>query len=156
MDSKQKILNKFLVDVYNDIMKIEERVLITEAYQDLTVNDMHVIDAIGYKDVQNMTAVANDLDVTVGTLTSSINGLVKKLYVKRIRSITDRRVVLISLTEKGKKAFKHHERFHTKMVKAVAADLDEEHYDALVGAMERLAVFFEEQYLVIRKRKKTK
>ena len=49
-----------------------------------------------------MSAVAKSLSVTVGTLTIAMNHLVKKGYVERRRSEEDRRVVLVSLSEKEK------------------------------------------------------
>ena len=52
-----------------------------------------------------MSSIAKELSVTVGTLTIAMNSLVKKGYVKRERGEEDRRVVYISLSDKGKKAF---------------------------------------------------
>ena len=71
---------------------------------------MHVIDAIGLDSNKNMSSIARELAVTVGTLTISVNSLVKKGYVTRKRSNEDRRVVFISLSEKGVKAYYHHKR----------------------------------------------
>ena len=39
---------------------------------------MHVIEAIDIHEPKNMTSVARALSVTTGTLTISVNGLVKK------------------------------------------------------------------------------
>ena len=89
-----------------------------------------------------MSAVSRDLSVTVGTLTIAINSLVKKGYVKRIRSEEDRRVVLISLTAKGEKAYFHHKNFHDKMVLAVLKDLNAEETEALTRALAKLQDFF--------------
>ena len=95
--------NHILVSLFNDIMDIEEKSIITGAFQDITNNDMHVIEAIGLGTPKNMSAIARQLRVTTGTLTISMNSLVKKGYVKRERSEQDRRVVYIMLTAKGKK-----------------------------------------------------
>ena len=46
------------------------------------------------------TEVANKLNVTVGTLTVAVNALVKKGYVVRLKSETDRRIVILGLTKK--------------------------------------------------------
>ena len=108
-------LNEVLVKLFRDINTIEEKAIRTEEYRDVTANDMHVIEAIGTGEPKNMTTVAKLLSVTTGTLTISMNSLVKKGYVQRIRSEEDRRVVLVSLTEKGKRAFAHHKRFHDAM-----------------------------------------
>ncbi len=42
-------LNSVLVDLFNDILNIEERALITEEFKDISVTDMHIIEAIGLK-----------------------------------------------------------------------------------------------------------
>ena len=96
--SSYSTFNDILVNLFNDIMDIESKAVITEEFKDITNNDMHVINAIGLGEGRNMTSVANDLSVTVGTLTIAVNNLVKKAYVRRSRSEKDRRVVLISLT----------------------------------------------------------
>ena len=68
--------------------------------------------------------------------------LVKKAYVKRVRSEKDRRVVLISLTEKGGKAYHHHANFHDEMIKATLNGLNEEQTKVLVKALTNLSGFF--------------
>ena len=62
---------------------------------------MHIIAAVGEHGAKSMSAVAKIQKVTVGTLTIAVNSLVKKGYITRVRSEEDRRVVLVSLTEKG-------------------------------------------------------
>ena len=89
-----------------------------------------------------MSSVAKDLSVTVGTLTIAVNNLVKKAYVRRSRSEKDRRVVLISLTEKGKKAYHHHKRFHDEMIQATLEGLSQEESEILVKALSNLCSFF--------------
>lgn len=128
--------------LFNEIMDIEERAIITEEFKDITNNDMHVIEAIGISTMKNMSTIARALSVTVGTLTISMNSLVKKGYVVRNRSEKDRRVVYISLTEKGRKAYRHHEEFHKKMIDAMTKDLSQEETQVLVKALTNLRVFF--------------
>lgn len=71
-----------------------------------------------------------------------MNNLVKKGYVNRARSEEDRRVVLISLSEKGEKAYYHHQKFHDDMIQAIMTDLDETQMDALTQALNKLRAFF--------------
>ena len=99
-------LNSILVTLFNDIMNIEEKALITDEFSDITVTDMHIIEAIGIKEPRTMGTISKALGVTMGTLTVGINGLVKKGYVIRTRSEEDRRVVYASLTPKGNAAYK--------------------------------------------------
>ena len=73
----KKILNELLVNLFKDVTELEERAIRTEEYKGVTTNDMHVIDAIGVDVPKNMSTVAKKLDVTMGTLTISVNSLVK-------------------------------------------------------------------------------
>ena len=139
-----RTLNEVLVKLFRDINTLEERAIRTEEYQDVTSNDMHVIEAIGPEGTKNMTRVARELEVTTGTLTISVNSLVKKGYVDRTHSEEDRRVVLISLSDKGQKAYLHHRKFHEEMIDAVLKDLTEEEQQALEKALSKLTRFFRE------------
>lgn len=135
-------LNEVLVKLFRDVTTIEERAIKTGEYKELTVNDMHVIEAIDVKEAKNMTSVAKALSVTTGTLTISVNGLVKKGYVERTRSEEDRRVVLISLTDKGRKAFMQHQRFHQAMIASIVEGLSDEEQEILEKALRNVNQFF--------------
>lgn len=141
MDINQ-VLNELLVSLFRNINTIEERAVRTEEFRDLTTNDAHVIEAIGKDSAKNMSSVAKKLSVTTGTLTISVNSLVKKGYVDRERSEEDRRVVLVSLTEKGKRAYDHHEEFHQKMIESICEQLNEEEKQVLANALGGLNEFF--------------
>src|SRR3712207_8640353 len=78
---------------------------------------------------RTMSEVAGDLGITVGTLTTAINNLVKKEYVERQKDEKDRRVVKIVLTKKGKLAYRVHEKFHSDMIKATIEGLTDEEED---------------------------
>ena len=136
-------LNELLVRLFRNINAIEEQAIRTEEYKDMTANDMHVIEAIGTGAAKNMTSVAKALAVTTGTLTISVNSLVKKGYVDRVRSEEDRRVVLISLTAKGKKACAHHKSFHEEMIRKVVEGLREEEQAVLQKSLGNLLEFFQ-------------
>ncbi len=137
------VFHDILVNLFQEIMDIEEKALITAEFKNISVNDMHIIEAIGTGEPKNMSTVAKLMSVTVGTLTIAINNLVKKGYVSRVRSEEDRRVVLISLTEKGKRAYQHHRDFHDGMVKALVEGLDEGQQEILVKSLLNLRTFFD-------------
>lgn len=137
-----KAINDILVHLFNEIWELEGKAVITEEYKDITNNDMHIIEAIGIGDGNNMTAIAKKLKITVGSLTTSMNSLVNKKYVVRERSEEDRRVVKIRLTKKGEKAYRHHENFHNKMTEAVVSALEEDEIPVLVKTLDSLSDFF--------------
>ncbi len=135
-------LNDVLVHLFHDIMDLEEKAIIAEEYRDITNNDMHVIEAIGVGEPKNMSTIAKELSVTVGTLTIAMNSLVKKGYVYRKRGQEDRRVVYISLSDKGKGAYRRHEEFHRQMIEEILEDLTEEETKALVTTLKKLTAWF--------------
>ena len=137
------VFHDILVNLFQEIMDIEEKALITAEFKNISVNDMHIIEAIGTGEPKNMSTVAKLMSVTVGTLTIAINNLVKKGYVSRVRSEEDRRVVLIFLTEKGKRAYQHHREFHDGMVKELVEGLDEGQQKILVKSLLNLRTFFD-------------
>ena len=96
MDNRE-IINETLVHLFHEIQKLEEEAIITEDFKDLTNNDMHIIEAVGLEG-GNMSSIAAKLDITVGSLTTSMNSLVKKGYTERERSEKDRRIVYIQGT----------------------------------------------------------
>lgn len=141
-----KVINDILVHLFNEIWELEEKAIITEEYRDITNNDMHIIEAIGLGEGNNMSTIAKKLNITVGSLTTSMNSLVNKKYAVRIRSEEDRRVVYIQLTKKGEKAYRHHEKFHTQMTQAVLDKLDKEEIPVLVKTLNGLSEFFREYH----------
>ena len=141
MDS-YNTLNEVLVNLFRDILDIEQKAIITEEFHDITSNDMHVIEAIGIGEPKNMSSIARMLSVTVGTLTIAMNSLVKKGYVSRERGKEDRRVVYISLTERGKAAYEHHARFHRTMIDSVSKELTPEQLELLVETLTKLNKWF--------------
>lgn len=142
MDSYQ-IVNDVLVYLFYHILDLEEKAIITDEYKDLSVNDMHIIEAIGLGEGNNMSAIAKRLNITVGSLTTSMNSIVRKEYAVRRRSQEDRRVVFIQLTEKGERAYHHHAHFHAKMTEAVLKEVSEEQVPMLIDMLKNLTEFFQ-------------
>lgn len=138
-----RVLNEMLVKLFNNIMDAEEKAIITEEYKDITNNDMHIIEAIGIEEPRRMSDIAKRLNVTMGTLTTNMNSLEEKGYIIRERSKTDKRVVLVVLTPKGKKAFCHHRGFHRNMIKAIVKGLDEDEMKVMIKCLLNLSEFFE-------------
>ena len=138
-----RTLNEMLVTLFNNVMDAEARAIITEEFKDISNNDMHIIEAIGIEEPRKMSDIAKRLSVTVGTLTTNMNSLENKGYIIRERSKTDKRVVHVVLTDKGRKAFYHHRDFHKNMIKAIVKDLDEEEMKVMIKCLMNLGEFFQ-------------
>ncbi len=135
-------INNVLVNLINEIWQLEEKAIITEEFKDLTNNDIHVIEAVGPGRGNNMSAIAKKLNITVGSLTTAIDGLVKKAYAIRNRSEEDRRVVYVQLTDKGIKAFHHHADYHRQMTEAILKKLSPDELPVLMKMLDALTEFF--------------
>ncbi len=137
-------LDSTLVMIFNDVLSIEGKALIVGEFRDISVNDMHIIGAVGIDEPHVMSYIANELNVTMGTLTIGINRLVKKGYVIRKKGEKDRRMVYATLTPKGRRAYEHHMNFHREMIEWVISNMDEKEAQVLEGALQRLEDFFTE------------
>ena len=142
LDKMGRTLNELLVNLFNSVLQTEAKAVITEEFKDISENDMHIMEAVGIEEKRKMSDIAARLSVTVGTLTVNMNSLEKKGYIVRERSTQDKRVVLVTLTEKGRKAFFHHRDFHKAMIKAAVANLSEDERKALVSCLTKLDDFF--------------
>lgn len=141
--STKRSINELLVNLFNHVMDLEAKAVITSDFSDISNNDMHIIEAIGVDELKNMSVIARKLSVTVSTLTTNMNGLEKKGYIMRERSQTDKRVVNVKLTDKGRKAFFHHRDFHKKMIRAIVQDLSGEEMEVLYRCLMNISSFLE-------------
>ncbi|MBP1041935.1 MarR family winged helix-turn-helix transcriptional regulator [Vagococcus allomyrinae] len=146
MDSNLEKVNAYLVTVFNDILTIEESELRKSQFDDISIKEMHTIEAIGLHKERTSSEVAKSLSVTVGTLTVAINNLEKKGYVERVRSDADRRVVRLKLTNRGRLFYRVHQLFHKKMVEAALGDMNEDEKKALIRGLRNLHGFLKQQY----------
>ena len=139
-------LNDLLIILFKDIMEIEGKCLVTSEYGDISYNDFHIIEAIGIEQPKSMTEIAARMKVTMGTLTKAMDGLTEKGYAIRERSNKDKRVMDVSLTEKGKKAFRHHENFHKDMIEHAKKQIREQDMPVLTNVLSSLVDFFRQYY----------
>jgi len=144
--SNHETVNEILVRLFANILDIEEKCLRTGDFADLSISEIHVIDSIGVDKERTMSDTAKDLKVTSGTLTTAVDNLIKKGYVERRRSVADRRVVKIKLTENGMEAFKSHEDFHKDLVISALQQLDSNEEEVLIKVLTNIDVFFKHKY----------
>lgn len=146
MQETLAVINALLVEVFNDILTIEESALKSGSFHDVSVKEVHTIETIGMYEPKSMSEIARGLNITVGTLTVAVNNLVKKGYVERYRCEQDRRVVKIGLTKKGRLLYRVHDKFHKVMVKTAVEGLEEEEEVVLARSLSQLHKFLKENY----------
>lgn len=138
-------INNYLVDIFNRVLIIEENSLkVSSQFNDVSIKEMHTIDIIGKSPLVTPTDIAKELMLTLGTVTTSLNKLEKKGYIERQRSDSDRRVVYVHLTKKGRLLYRLHREFHKKMVLQILEGMSESEAEALKKGLVSLHQFLED------------
>lgn len=143
MKDKMQRINRLLTTVYTDIMRVEERELKKSDFKDISVKEMHAIDAITMYDHKTSSQLAEELMITPGTVTTMVNNLVRKGYVVRIHGDDDRRIVRLGLTRKGRLVYRAHDLFHRQMVAKFIENFDENQVEIIEHALLNLRAFLE-------------
>jgi DNA-binding MarR family transcriptional regulator len=147
MDGQEckKIVNELLVDIFNDILKIEHKSIESSESSTLTMSEMHILEAVGKCQDLQMSDIARKLRITLPTLTVSVQRLEEKGFISRRRFGEDRRKVSVALTKRGQQAYDNHEKFHEKMVDSLFSGLNMDKMPVLMDSMALLRDFFKEQ-----------
>ena len=137
-------ISEYLNDIFNNVMIIEENSLRSSRFSDVSIKEMHTIDAIGDRTDATPSDVSRKLMVTLGTVTTSLNNLERKGYIERERSTKDRRVVYLHLTHKGRLVYRLHRRFHQRMVAQITEGMDEAEFQVMKRGLFNLYNFLED------------
>lgn len=140
--NRRIILNYMLVDLFNHILYLEEQNLQLKGIN-LTMNEIHTIEAISDIINPTMSSVAHKLMITLGTLTTAIKKLEKKGYVTRVKDENDARIVRLSLTKKAVEVLNIHDEFHVNMIETVLDDLSEEEEEVFLKSILKIQYYFE-------------
>ncbi len=76
-----------------------------QPHGELSIPEVHVIEYLGDKGVCMMRELAEYLLVAVNTITSIVDKLEEKRFVRRERDDSDRRIVMVRLTDRGNEAY---------------------------------------------------
>lgn len=141
MTEAKRIVNELLVDIFNRILAIEGEELAKAGIR-LSMNEVHVLEAVSLVPEPSMSAIARKLGITVGSATTSINTLVQKGYVSRRYLEEDRRKVLVSLEKPAREVLKIHQNYHEKMIDSVFQDLHVDEDEVLISSLQKVASYF--------------
>ena len=140
----RELINHLLVRLFNQILDIESKYMVAHGVEDLSVSELHIIDAISSLSSPTMSTIASKATLTNGTITTAIKKLEAKGYVKRHKDQNDRRIIRVELTAKGTRVCKVHSEFHEEMVSRVCEDSDALDNELLIKSLQQLVYFFED------------
>lgn len=148
MDAFVSMLNGLLTDTFRSILKVEEQMIKSWSKYDLTISEIHLLEAVGGRPDMGsctITDIAENLDITMASVTVGVNKLVRKGYLQKEKVADDGRMVLVSLTKEGAKIFKIHQRFHERMAKSVTENLNTGEIEAMMKGIVKLNDFFKQK-----------
>lgn len=146
MTQNLKELNDLFVNIYSMISKTENLSMQSGPFSDLSLSEVHALERMmrdGAR-AKSMGEVAAELGITVATLSVTVKRLYAKGYVERRSDLADRRLVLVGLTEKGRRAARVHQYFHGLMMKRALGKLDDAQMEVLKTALVELNQYFED------------
>ncbi|UQS82059.1 MarR family transcriptional regulator [Bombilactobacillus folatiphilus] len=136
-------INQLLTIVYTDILRVEERELKKSDFKDISVKEMHAIDAITMYEHKTSSKLAKELMITPGSVTTMVGNLVRKGYVVRIYGEDDHRIVRLGLTRKGRLVYRAHDLFHRRMVAKFIESFNQSQVEIIEHALLNLRAFLE-------------
>ena len=147
MKPLEEQLNDLIVDAYRSILKVEETILKRSDNIDLSINEMHMLEAVGKgkNKPKTISEIAEDLGITLPSVTVATNKLVKKGYVEKLRGEEDARIVYVTLTKQGKKIDSVHRYFHESMVRSIISGMSEQEQQVLYQGILKLDLFLKKK-----------
>lgn len=141
-----KALNDLLVEGFRAVTQIEERQLQSVHGIDLSINELHMIEAIG-KNVEGALVkdIAKQLQISLPAVTISTKKLEKKGYIVRNRGSHDGRTVRLILTPDGERINHIHAYFHERMLRSITSELSEKDLKVFFDCIYKLDQFFNNQ-----------
>ncbi len=144
MDDFSRLLNDILVEAYYNILHFEEQAIKKNNRIELSINEMHLIESIGKTEKSGRTIgeIAEDLNITMPSVTIAVNKLVKKGHVEKMKCESDGRIVRVRLTKLGNKINIYHQFYHRNMVRQLSDCFTMDERECLMRAIVKLNDFF--------------
>ncbi|MBM6840855.1 MarR family transcriptional regulator [[Clostridium] spiroforme] len=127
-----------VVDVFNTVMDVQDIYLKKGPYRDLTMSETHVLDAVAKESSPSMSAVANRLNITLGTLTTAVKKIIDKGYLRKEQSTQDQRIYYLRLTSSGKEALQVHKQFHKTLDQMCKNYIPDEQLDWVYSTLKKI------------------
>ncbi|WP_255571826.1 MULTISPECIES: MarR family winged helix-turn-helix transcriptional regulator [Anoxybacillus] len=111
---------------------------------DVTHDQYYLLRYIYKRGVCTSTELADVFAVNKSAITAMTNRLVEKGMIERGRGGDDRRVIALSLTEKGRKWLEETEQNVYELVEAIMTKLSHEEIEQFIQTYEKLAMILQE------------
>lgn len=137
MDEYKDLYDKVFL-LYNLMIQKEKRDLKNSQFNDISVNDLHIIHIISLNDNITSSQISKKIMLTKATLTRSIDKLVRLGYVKRFYNKNDRRIINLKLSNRGKLLYRLHNKDNKKYIDMLLDGLSKDEKEEFLSRIEKL------------------
>ncbi|GFM32735.1 MarR family winged helix-turn-helix transcriptional regulator [Desulfovibrio subterraneus] len=128
-------LNHAIVEFYEKLSSWEHDVVREKG---LTLPQVHTLEILGIHRAMQMKELASRMGITTGTLTVLVDRLESKRCVRRRPHDSDRRSIIVELTDEGMTLFEEHDRLHMQLTESLTAGLDAESRTTLLRCLQTM------------------
>lgn len=114
------------------LYRVVESTIARSPQFELSMQELRVVEFLGDEGAKMMRELAELLLLAVNSVTTIVDNLEKKGMVRRQRPEEDRRVVLVELTERGKKTFEVAAQERKQFYRSMLGSLTEEEQEILL------------------------
>jgi len=140
----QELVDRYIAVSFS-VNKRAESLVKEQIGSDLTNDQHYMLRYINKKEICTSSELAEVFEVKKSAITAIINRLWEKGLIQRTRDENDRRVVYLTLTEKGTALFdKTEERIH-KLVESLINKFDETEIKQFLNTFEKLNQVLQEK-----------
>ena len=143
VDVSVKRMDEMLTAAYRSIIKVEDMMVFDLSGGKLTISEMHMLESVGKRRGMSVTIteIAQDLEITLPSVTSMVKRLELKGYITKDRSSEDGRRVHVVLTPAGRQAEIAHRYFRRKIIRELTAELNVAEKSAILTGLEKMNGF---------------
>ncbi|MBY0586082.1 MarR family transcriptional regulator [bacterium] len=106
---------------------------------DISRQELLAIEMLGESGHSIMRALADQLSLAVNTVTTLVDNLEKRDFVRRLRDEQDRRLVWVQLTVEGQKAFAALQEERHRLCRALLGSLNEDEQEIYLVITRKIA-----------------
>ena len=128
-------LNHSIIEFYDRFSSWEQSVVKDKS---LSLAQTHTIEVLGSHGAMRMKELADRLGITTGTLTVQVDKLVNAGFIERHPHETDRRSILVSLSESGESLYREHNDLHLTLTQDITAHLDNNERAVLLKCLAKM------------------
>jgi DNA-binding MarR family transcriptional regulator len=106
--------------------------------RELTLTQMNYLEMITQLNHPNFTELASHMGLSKPTVTVAVEKLIKRNFVRKVKSESDRRNSRLYLTERGQVINEMHDYAHKMMAKVISKKVDKNEINYLVQILEKV------------------